>query len=54
MGVNFSYHMEMRKIPGMSGDVDEHPASSNAAKGLAVVVLCASVSTYRAILSQLQ
>ena len=31
VGVYFSYHSEMRKMPGMSGDVEEHPASSNAA-----------------------
>jgi hypothetical protein len=32
VGVYFSYHMEMRKMPGMRGDVDEHPASNNAAE----------------------
>jgi hypothetical protein len=30
--VYFSYHSEMRKMPGMSGDVDEHPASNSAAR----------------------
>jgi hypothetical protein len=32
VGVYFSYHREMRKMPGMSGDVEEHPASSSAAR----------------------
>ena len=31
----FSYHMEMRKMPGINGEVEEHPARSNAAGGLA-------------------
>lgn len=26
----FSYHIEMRKMPGMRGEEDEHPANSNA------------------------
>ena len=30
-----SYHMEMRKMPGMSGDVEEQPARSSAAQLLA-------------------
>lgn len=38
MGVNCSYHMEMRKMPGMSGEVDEHPASSNESNIIAIAI----------------
>jgi hypothetical protein len=42
--------MEMRKMPGMSGEVDEHPASSNAGRLLAIVFGQTFVVTYKAIL----
>ena len=38
----FSYHSETRKMPGMSGDVDEHPASSSAVVLLVVTQLLRS------------